>query len=183
MTEEMLVAHCSPTLAGIKTGSLFSCAYDSQAALLESIRRLNRRLAPKGVRVLPLRCSEKRALIYVFRPSALKRDLAGAAARSLLARQGYDNPGMEPCLRRLVRRLRQDGEFPHEVGLFLGYPPEDVAGFLENRGCGHKCVGCWKVYGDPAAAQKTFEKFRKCTQVYCAQWEQGRSIERLTVAG
>ena len=53
-----------------------------------------------------------------------------------------------------MQRLGQAAEFPHEIGLFLGYPPEDVQGFLENRLC--KCVGCWKVYGDEQAAQNGF---------------------------
>ena len=79
-------------------------------------------------------------------------------------------------------RFRQGGEFPHEVGVFLGYPPEDVDGFIGNRACGHKCVGCWKVYGEEEAARKTFAKYQKCTRVYCEQWARGASIERLTVA-
>ena len=27
----------------------------------------------------------------------------------------------------------ESGEFPHEVGLFLSYPPEDVKGFIDHR--------------------------------------------------
>ena len=30
MSEELIVRHCSPTLAGIKTGSLFSSEYSSE---------------------------------------------------------------------------------------------------------------------------------------------------------
>lgn len=78
--------------------------------------------------------------------------------------------------------LAGGGEFPHEIGLFLGYPPEDVCGFIENRAGGYKCVGEWKVYGDADKAKEIFAKYRKCTEVYCAQFAQGKSIERLTVA-
>ncbi len=183
MTEAMLVLHCSPTLAGMKPGSMFSCPCSSTKMLTEDIRRLNKRLVPKGVRVLPLRYSEKQALIYVFRPSGLARALSDQTAAALLHRRGYQDLRVEPCVSRLVGRFRQGGEFPHEVGVFLGYPPEDVCGFIDNKAGGHKCVGCWKVYGDAAAAQKTFDRYKRCTQVYCSQWEQGKSIERLTVAG
>lgn len=182
MTDKLVVLHCSPTLAGMKTGSMFTCPYISRKELLDDIRSLNRRLVPKGLRVLPLRCSETRALIYVFRPNDLKRDLEDQMAISLLKERGYQDIQMEPCICQLIDRFREDGEFPHEVGLFLGYPPEDVCGFIHNKACGHKCVGWWKVYGDEAAAQKTFNKYKKCTQVYCSLWEQGRTIERLTVA-
>ena len=83
----------------------------------------------------------------------------------------------------LIRRLCEYEEFPHEIGLFLGYPPEDVYGFIENKADGFKCVGCWKVYGDARAAQKTFARYKKCSDIYAVQYANGRSIERLTVAG
>lgn len=84
---------------------------------------------------------------------------------------------------RLSQRLRQSEEFPHEIGLFLGYPPEDVRGFIEHHADGSKCTGCWKVYGDETAARRKFDQYKKCTRVYCDQWKKGKNIERLTVAG
>lgn len=183
MSDELIVRNCSPTLAGMKTGSMFSCSYSSYKELMDDVRQLNRRLVPKGLRILPLRYTGERALIYVFRPNDLKRDLLDRTAISLLKKRGYQDIRAEPCLCQLMNRFREGGEFPHEVGLFLGYPPEDVCGFIENKACGHKCVGCWKVYGDEDAAKKTFEKYKKCTEVYCSLWAQGKSIERLTVVG
>ena len=69
-----------------------------------------------------------------------------------------------------------------EIGLFLGYPPEDVEGFIENS---HECKmsGFWKVYGDVHSAELLFNKYKKCTKVYCEQWKNGKTIERLTVKG
>ncbi len=182
MSEELIVRHGSPTLAGLKTGSLFSCACPSQAELYRTLRRWNRVLAPKGVRALGLRLAQGRALIYVYRPARLARDLQRQEVRDLLAARGYpaDEAG---CVRRLRQRLGQSGDFPHEIGLFLSYPPEDVRGFIDNRACGFKCVGCWKVYGDAAAAQALFCKYRHCTQVYCHRYAQGSPIARLTGAG
>ena len=69
------------------------------------------------------------------------------------------------------------------MGLFLSYPPEDVLGFICNRACNHKCVGCWKVYGDAREARKTFGRYRRCTEIYCARFAQGTTLERLAVAG
>lgn len=74
-------------------------------------------------------------------------------------------------------------EFPHEIGLFLSYPPENVLGFIQNGACKHKCVGCWKVYGDERAAKNIFEKYDMCSKAYSRQWLRGKSIEQLTVAG
>ena len=77
--------------------------------------------------------------------------------------------------------MKEQSAFPHEIGLFLGYPPEDVQGFLDHRPC--KCSGCWKVYGDENKAKKTFDLYKKCERVYCQQLARGIDIERLTVAG
>ena len=48
MSEEMVVRQCAPTLAGIKTGSLFPCPCTDRDALLDEVRQLNRRLSPKS---------------------------------------------------------------------------------------------------------------------------------------
>lgn len=181
MPDESLVRHCSPTLAGLKTGSLFSCAFSGQKELKVFLRNWNTALCQKGLRVIPMRWKDGRALIYVYRPEKLERDLNAEQASQILSQRGYRPGCTGQCVAELMRRLRRQEDFPHEVGLFLGYPPEDVLGFLENReAC--KCTGCWKVYGDVAAAQKTFSKYKKCTCVYCRLYAQGRPVERLTVA-
>lgn len=183
MSEEYLVRNCAPTLAGLKTVSLFTCPCPNREALLESLRKMNRKLRGKGLRVVPLRFSREKALIYLYRPSHLARDLSHQTALGILRRNGYTPGTCEECLCQLMHRLRRQEEFPHEIGLFLGYPPEDVEGFMTNRACNCKCTGCWKVYGDEAAARKKFAQYRQCTQVYCRRWAKENDIERLAVAG
>lgn len=183
MSEEMIINHCSPTLAGIKTGALFNCAYPSERELRSSVRSWNKTLSPKGLRVLPLRYNGRTALIYIYRPAMLSIDLKDELARRLLAKCGYVSETPEGCIVQLMRRFAECEEFPHEIGLFLGYPPEDVCGFIANKACGYKCVGYWKVYGDEEKAKKAFAKFEKCTRCYCRQHAKGTGIERLAVAG
>ena len=48
MSDEMVIRHGSPTLAGLKTGNLFSCTYTGKTQLQKALRSLNRRLASKG---------------------------------------------------------------------------------------------------------------------------------------
>lgn len=182
MSEEHIIRHCAPTLAGLKTGSMFTCPYSDKKALLDTLRQLNRRLGPKGLRIIPLRFSHRKALIYLYRPNRLRNDLSDSTAIRLLEANGYRPESREGCVVQLAQRIRNQEDFPHEIGLFLGYPPEDVCGFIENGACGFKCVGCWKVYGDEAAAKKKFAQYKKCTKVYCDQWANGKAIERLTVA-
>lgn len=179
MSEELIVRHCAPTLANLKTGSLFVCPIADKPSFFSSLRSLNELLVPKGLRALPLRIREYSALVYLYRPSRLKKDLEDPAAIKILQDHGYSCYGK--CLPKLIERIRASEEFPHEIGLFLGYPPEDVQGFLDHRPC--KCSGCWKVYGDENKAKKTFDLYKKCERVYCQQLAQGIDIKRLTVAG
>ena len=76
----------------------------------------------------------------------------------------------------------ESGEFPREVGLFLSYPPEDVKGFINHRAGGFKCAGLWKVCGDEEKARSLFDKYRKCTEIYCTLWQSGLKLEQLAVA-
>ena len=183
MSEELIVQHCSPTLAGIKTGNMFSCTFQDEDDMRAALRRWNKLFSKKGLRAIPLRYQNNRALVYIYRPTHLSRDLRDHTACQLLRERGYGTLTPESCLLRLKDRLSHCHEFPHEIGLFLGYPPEDVCGFIDNKASGYKCVGCWKVYGDAEAARKTFAKYKKCTDIYCALLAKGQSIERLTVAG
>ena len=182
MSEETIIKHCSPTLAGIKTANMFSCTFESNEQMNSSIKKWNRILVKKGLRMLPLRFRDNKGLIYLYRPSRLYSDLKDSTACRLLEERGYGEKP-EHCVLKLIKRLAECEEFPHEIGLFLGYPPEDVCGFIEKGANGCKCVGCWRVYGDDKSAKKTFERYKKCTTLYSKLIEKGRSIERLTVAG
>ena len=182
MSEDLVIRHCAPTLAGIKTGNLFSCACPCKAALTKELCRLNRKLVPKGIRALLLRVQKGRALIYVYRPNALECDLADHRSRGLLLRYGYTPGDPDRCVVHLIRRLQSNGEFPHEIGLSLGYPLEDVTAFIKNGGKNSICTGCWKVYYNEQEAKRMFAKFRKCRDVYLRLWNQGKTVRQLTVA-
>lgn len=183
MSEEIVIRNGAPTLAGLKTASLFSCAYSSRKELTRFLSRLNKQLQGRGLRIVPLRISEDKALLYLYRPKKLCADIADAAASALLSERGYDTENCDRCVVQLMQNLRAGKDFPHEIGLFLGYPVEDVQGFIRHNARDFKCVGCWKVYGDEVAARRKFDQYKKCTRVYCEQWRKGKNIERLAVAG
>ena len=183
MTEELMIRHAAPTLAGLKTGSLFSCHYEDKTALYDNVRRFNRILVPRGMRIIPLLLRRGRALIYLYRPERLKADLSRDEAVKLLADCGYLRTDGERSIVELINRLKKTGTFPHEIGLFLSYPVEDVKGFMLHRGRNSKYTGDWKVYGDTAGAIRQFHKYRKCKEVYSRVYASGTPLERLAVAG
>ena len=118
MSEDLIIRYCSPTLAGIKTGNLFSCACPCKKELTKALSELNMKLVPKGIRALPLKISKERALIYIYRPNALKIDLENQNAKELLLQYGYITENLSACVTHLIHRLCSMDEFPHEIGLF-----------------------------------------------------------------
>ena len=69
--------------------------------------------------------------------------------------------------------------FPHEMGLFLGYPVEDVEGYPKNNGENSLYTGYWKVYEDVAAKSSLFERFEKAKEQIIWFLAQGVSIKNL----
>ena len=101
----------------------------------------------------------------------------------MLTEKGYPCGDMNRCVAKLLRRLAAAPVFPHEIGLFLGYPPSDVRCFMEDPNKGVKCTGCWKAYDHPEEAEKQFRKYHKSTDVYQKVYQKNGSLERLIVDG
>ena len=181
MSETTLISHCAPTLAGLKSGNLFTCYCPSLKEAVTVVRNWNAVTGPKGVRVRILRYSGSRVLIYVYRPAKLDADLSAPEAHKLLKRYGYKGGSTDSYINTLAKKINRSGEFPHEIGLFLGYPPQDVKSFIENNGMNSAYTGYWKVYNDIDKARETFRKFSKCTHVYSRCMREGSTLDRLTV--
>ena len=182
MLEKYLVEHCSPTLASLKTANLLRCCCPDRMKMRECVTYWNQQFSQKGIRMMILKEWKEMTLIYLYRPERLKEDLSNSAARELLIQLGYQEFNPDSALLHLKHRMKEEKQFPHEIGIFLGYPLEDVTGFLENEGKNYSCRGLWKVYGDAGKAQCIFQKFRKCHDIYCKRWQEGYSIQKLTVA-
>lgn len=180
MIRRALVEYCAPTLAGLKTGNIFSVRNDHIDINVE-IRKLNGILVSRGLRLIPIRTKGNTTLIYLYRPERLKDDLEDPIASQILEEKGYPCGNSNCCLVELVKHLKNDESFPHEIGLFLGYPPSDVKSFMEDPCKGVKCIGCWKVYSNEYEARRTFDKYKKCTAIYNKECERGRPLEALIV--
>ena len=180
MLQNDIVQYCAPTLAGIKTGNIFMLRVN-MTDIVKEVRKLNSMLTKKGLRLIPIRKTNTGTLIYLYRPDRLKKDLSAPKAVEIMKKKGYPCGKPEYCLATLAHRLMTDKDFPHEIGLFLGYPPSDVECFMKSPKEGVKCCGCWKAYNNEEKARKLFEKYDKCTAVYCRENQKGRSLEALTV--
>ena len=181
--EAVLVRQCAPTLAGMKPGSIFCFNHSPLEVSRQKVCQWNKQLAPFGltVQILLERPGSSSVIVFVYRRDRLEQMLSDDAYQRFLAEAGYERTNLDGLLEQLSYRLRTQPEFPHEIGVFLGYPLRDVIGFIENHGRNFTCCGFWKSYGDPAEMQVCFACYRRCIQTYVAMFEQGIPIERLAV--
>lgn len=180
--DKYLIEHCAPTLASLKTANMFSCAYESENALDRTISAWNILFDDKGVELLVLRKMNNTALIYVCRKKMLCEDLNKSGVGAFLKTYGYLSTDADYALSKLKSRLANRQDFPHEIGVFLNYPLEDVKGFIEQGAQNCLCSGCWKVYCNECEAIKMFNKYKKCREVYAKLYADGsRNILQLTV--
>ena len=181
--EAALVRQCAPTLAGMKPGSIFCFNHSPLEVSRQKVCQWNKQLEPFGltVQILLERPSSSSVIVFVYRHDRLEQMLSDDAYQRFLAEAGYERTNLDGLLEQLAQRLRTQPEFPHEIGVFLGYPLRDVIGFIENHGRNFTCCGFWKSYGDPAEMQVCFACYRRCIQTYVAMFEQGIPLERLAV--
>lgn len=178
--EELLVGQCAPMLLGAKPASLFTFVGSFQAAgtllsasegvssrstLIDAIQEVQASLDGCNIRIEVLAWRSFGAVLYAHRPEMLESALSDVRARRLLASAGYPHAqkaSTDELLAHLKKRFEEE-RVPHEIGLFLGYPLEDVWGFISNHGEGYLMAGCWKVYANPRAAMRKFSCFKRCT--------------------
>lgn len=181
MLQSLLISHGSPTLAKLKVASLWRVPlYKHFEQEFEEISGI---LLPKGLRLVILQRSEDSVLLYMYREQMLKDILSRPDIRCFLSQYSYEDYSVEAALGFLSKKIncRSDNGFPHEIGVFLGYPLEDVIAFILNEGKNCKCTGCWKAYTDQCGAMKTFALYAKCKEVYTRLFAAGIPIKRLAV--
>lgn len=176
-----LAFHTAPTLLGIKCASLFSLS-SSEFDLDFHSQYFNRRTAAMGLASRILCRCKNRSLILVYSREQLAKRLSDSAVRAILERYGYTSDmTVGECLDRLSERIGGSESFPHEIGIFLGYPVEDVVGFIENKGENFKFCGAWKVYGSVENARRTFADYDRCRNFLCNKLNGGADIYQTLV--
>ena len=172
---EKLAYHTAPTLMGIKCASLISLSR-AEFDISAHLRIFNRRAAEKGLKIRIIHICKKRCLLLIYNEMKLMQRLHEKDTSEMLFKEGYDiNASLEDILTHLSARM-ESCTFPHEIGLFLDYPTEDVKGFILNKGQNYKFCGCWKVYGSEERAKRTFENYEKCRKFLCNKLNEGCDI-------
>jgi hypothetical protein len=72
-----------------------------------------------------------------------------------------ETPSLTDDLNWLENRFHAFSQsFPHEIGLFLGYPLKDVEGFIRNQQTSVAGRTLWRVFGEPTESLALMQRFR-----------------------
>lgn len=157
-----MALQCSPLLAGLKVSNLFIVSSKDEKHVQRLFRRsdITARIIYKG---------NEKTTFLLYRSYELEAYMAQEGVKKLLAWLGYTKIRLEDVLDLFCQRYGQyrqrKREFPHEMGLLLGYPVGDVYGFIINQGKNYLYTGYWKVYDNLTETLKLFEQFEQAKEL------------------
>lgn len=182
MLDNFIAYHCGPALAGIKPANIVSCQKSRIPEIHAELDTMNQQLNPKDIYLEILCECEKRVLVMVYRRKVLTAQLHRPEMQTFLRSYGYpENTTLTTYLSVLKERLQED-EFPHEIGVFLGYPLHDIHGFIHHPSEGCLLTGEWKVYQDAEGAEKLFVRYKACRNALLRRITKGLTLAQIFCA-
>lgn len=151
-----LAMQCAPLITGLKASNLLTIPWSEYESMLEVLR---------GSKILSfyLGETENRGVFILYRMDKMEKLLQDEEVAAFLQERGYDELTLNNVLTsfrmRYLAYREGKAEFPHEMGILLEYPVEDVEGFIRYGGRNYLCSGYWKVYKDRESKQELFRKF------------------------
>ena len=174
-----VVTQCAPVLKGVKISNLITMKPGGW-------RKIRTYLKKSRIICIPLYADAEKEVLFLYRYEQLERHLKNREVREFLRSCGYESFEVASVLVRLRRRYRLyagiSKEFPHELGVLLGYPVGDVQGFIDNRGENSLTSRYWKVYQNPKEAEKIFDLYDRVKEQALKEIMCGRTLSHVAVS-
>lgn len=154
-----LVAYgAAPTLLCKKPSTLLNLADNSHRLYHSWLTCGGEVCQTLGLQSYQLNKSPNTLNVLFYNEPELRSCLDSEINRSLLERMGYDS-SYSVASDLLILEKHFERQCPHEVGVFLGFPVDDVVGFIRNQGRHYLINSYWKVYSRPLDAIRTFKAY------------------------
>lgn len=177
-TESLFIRYAAPTICGIKPANLFTLS-ESQF-MAEDLQKWESNLKVQNLCMAFFKTSSNRWMIFIYDYVWIRQIISTALIQAYLKGKGYTDPSNTLLtLKQLFNHLQNHKNFPHEIGLFLGYPIEDVIGFEENHGKNCKYCGYWKSYSDTSEAKTCCAKYKWCSELCKQLFDEGLSVPQI----
>lgn len=174
--ENQLALQCAPLIMGKKVSNLL-IVDAAEEGLVRAV------MHNTGISVFRLLQHQDKITFLLFRRKELEVCLNRKEVKDFLVGQGYSELSLGKILLDFKTRydeyMKKGEHFPHEMGLLLGYPVEDVRGFMENKGEKFLYSGYWKVYANLPAKLRLFEQYEQAREEMIQQIAGGTDIRAL----
>ena len=177
--EVKIANQCAPVLAGVKPSNML---------VLENkhIRDVVRVLEGTGLSWRCLYAGEEKNIWLLYRKEAMDETVLGKEQMLFLREWGYEEDTLERMLMKFSQRFRQYRKdknlpFPHEMGVFLGYPMADVKGFIKYEGKNYLYCGYWKVYENVEERKELFRTYEEIRKVFVEEARKGKNLWQITM--
>lgn len=159
--EKFLVYNASLVISGVKPSATVTLKKVNNNLYDKWIKYGIEFLKSIGIEYIELRESKEALIILVYNKSELENYIFDESNRKFLINLGYIE---ENDIYSYVNNLKvryEKFKCPHELGIFLGFPLDDVKDFMECTN--KKCLGCgyWMVYNNYDKAREIFNKYDK----------------------
>ncbi len=174
-----VAVQCAPVLKGVKVSNLMTVKPGQWQQIRQQLRK-------SRIICILLYADARREVLFLYRYEQLETLLKQKKVRRFLMGYGYTFFDVAEVLKRLRRRyqLYAGGgmEFPHELGVLLEYPVEDVEGFIRNRGENSLAARYWKVYHDPQQAERKFRIYDAAKEQALTEIVSGSALDEVAIS-
>jgi len=155
----VIAYNIAPTLKKLKAATTVTlCNHDRNMASLWK-KHKNSITKKLNISAFELKETDRAIIVLFYHKELLEEKIRNKDNGNFLSNFGYKtNESIEENLE--VLRIRYaESVCPHELGVFLGFPLEDVKEFIENPNRECLLCGYWKVYHNKEYALKTFKYY------------------------
>lgn len=158
-----LIDKIGATLVGAKPAELLNVSVDGPKKYnWEQMKKLLK--GHKEIKIVEIRDRSNKKQVLFYHRKSLDSTLRQKPNLKFLT--GLDYPphySLEGYVDCLISKIREE-KFPHEIGVFLGYPLKDVLGFLGHPSLKLADIKGWRIYGDKTLSYKTYHKFHQARE-------------------
>lgn len=174
--ETQFILQCAPMLASLKISNLLIIR-------TENVSEVERILEGTDISYICLARGKRKTAMLIYHEHMLFEYLSGREVRQLLCDMGYgdvDNSSLLCIVQKKYEAYTKNaGHFPHELGLLLGYPAEDVKGYMVNKGRNSLYTGYWQVYENPKEKINLFRKYELAKEHFIRLISQGVELTEI----
>lgn len=159
--EKFLIYNASLVISGVKPSATVTIKKGNDNLYDKWVKYGRDFLKNIDIQYINLRECDNALIILIYNEEQLKNYIFKTENKKFLMQLGYtDENDINKYLYILEKRYKEFN-CPHELGVFLGFPLNDVKDFMECKK--KKCLSCgyWLVYNNLKEAKETFNKFDK----------------------